>query len=47
MWVPTASTYTNRGKGKIVPVHTTKAYKGTRGIAPLILNLGTRWFVSG
>jgi hypothetical protein len=30
-------------KGKAVPVHAVKAYRGTRGIAPLILNLGTRW----
>ena len=30
-------------KGKVVPVHVTKAYWGTRGIPPLILNLGARW----
>jgi hypothetical protein len=28
-------------KGKVVPVHTMKAYRGSRGITPLILNLGT------
>ena len=28
---------------KVVPVHALKAYGGRRGIAPLILNLGTRW----
>ena len=26
-----------------VQVHATKAYRGSRGAAPLILNLGTRW----
>ena len=30
-------------KGKVVPVHTMKAYRGRRGIGPLILNLSTRW----
>jgi hypothetical protein len=30
-------------KGKVVPVHAMKAYGWSRGIAPLILNLGTRW----
>jgi hypothetical protein len=29
-------------KGK-VPVHAMEACRGSRGIAPLILNLGTRW----
>jgi len=29
-------------KGKIDPIHTTKAYRGSRGIAPLISNLSTR-----
>lgn len=28
-------------KGKVVPVHTMKIYKGSKGSAPLILNLGT------
>lgn len=32
----------NKSKGE-VPVHTVKAYKGNRDIAPLILNLGARW----
>jgi len=32
-------------KDKAVPVYTMKAYKGTRGIAPLILNHGTRWLL--
>ena len=33
---------------KVVPVHAMKAYGGSRGIAPLILNLDTRreWFSS-
>ena len=30
-------------EGKVVPVHTMTTYRGSRGIAPLILNLGTRW----
>jgi hypothetical protein len=35
-------------EGKIVPVHAMKAYWRSRGIAPLILNLSTRWkIVSG
>jgi hypothetical protein len=36
-----------KGKGK-VPVHAMKAYRGSRGIAPLSLNLGTRrkWVVN-
>jgi hypothetical protein len=29
--------------GKVVSVLTVKAYRRSRGIAPLILNLGTRW----
>ena len=35
-------------KCKVVPVHAMKVYWGDRGIAPLILNLGTiwRWVVS-
>ena len=28
-------------KGKVFPVHTMKAYRVSRGIAPLILNLST------
>jgi hypothetical protein len=31
------------GTGKVVLVHAIKAYRGSRGIAPLILNLCTRW----
>ena len=30
-------------KGKVVCVHTMKAYRRSRGIAPLIHNLGSRW----
>jgi hypothetical protein len=33
----------HRTKGKVFPVHSIKAYKGRRGISPLILNLGTLW----
>lgn len=29
-------------QGKVVPIHAVKAC-GSRGIAPLILNLGTSW----
>ena len=31
------------GKGKVVCVHATKAFMGSRGVAPLIHNLGNRW----
>ena len=30
-------------KNKVVPVHDVKAYRGSRGIAPLIIDLRTRW----
>jgi hypothetical protein len=30
-------------KGKVVPVQAVKAYKGSRGTSPFILNLGHRW----
>jgi hypothetical protein len=30
-------------KNKIVPVHAVKAYGGNTGIAPFILNVGTKW----
>ena len=33
-------------KDKVVPAHTTKAYRGSGGIAPLILTLGTKWEVN-
>jgi hypothetical protein len=29
--------------GKVVPLHTIKAYRGSRGRDPLTVNLGTRW----
>jgi hypothetical protein len=32
-------------EGKAVPVHAMKAYRGSSGIAPLVLNLGTRYRV--
>jgi len=32
-----------KGEGKFVPVHTMKAYGGSRGIDPLILKPVTRW----
>jgi hypothetical protein len=31
-----------KSKGKVCPVHAMKAYSGSRGIAPLIRNLGVR-----
>jgi hypothetical protein len=30
-------------KGKVVPLHAMKAYRGNRGTAPLLLNLSSRW----
>jgi hypothetical protein len=30
-------------KGNVVPVPAVKAYRGSRCIAPFILNLGTEW----
>jgi hypothetical protein len=30
-------------KGKDVPVHDMKLYWGSKGMAPVILNLDTRW----
>jgi len=30
-------------EGEVVPDHSVKVYRGSRGIAPLICNLGTRW----
>jgi len=35
--------YTIKLKGEVVHVYAMKACMGRRGIAPLILNLGTRW----
>jgi hypothetical protein len=32
-----------KGRGKFVPVHTMKAYRESKGITPIILNLGVRW----
>jgi hypothetical protein len=36
-----------RKKGKVNPVQAVKAYRGNRGIAPLIICLGTTWRCSG
>jgi len=30
-------------KGKVFPVHAITAYRQSKGIVPLILNLGTGW----
>jgi hypothetical protein len=38
-----AFTGTTTFKDKVVPVDTMKAYRGSRGTAPLILNLLTRY----
>lgn len=35
--------YMAKVEGEVVPVHNVKAYRRTRGIVPLILNLGSRW----
>ena len=35
--------YIEGRKVKVVPVDSMKLYRGNRGIAPLILNLGVRW----
>jgi hypothetical protein len=32
-----------KGKPKIAPVHTTKAFRGSRSIPPLIHDLDGRW----
>ena len=32
-----------QAKSTLVPLHTMKPYRGNGGLAPLILNLGTRW----
>jgi hypothetical protein len=34
--------YLTKGKGNAFAVHATKAFGGSRGIAPLILNLHTK-----
>jgi hypothetical protein len=34
---------TFRIKYKVVPVYAMKAYKGSKDLVPLILNLGCRW----
>jgi hypothetical protein len=39
----TSTTYLVAGKGKVVSAHAMNAHRGSGGIAPLILNLGTRW----
>jgi hypothetical protein len=33
----------NGEKGKAVPVRSMKAYRGIRGITPLVLNIDIRW----
>jgi hypothetical protein len=35
--------YSGKSKGKIFYVHARKAYRGRKGIAPLIFKLGSRW----
>jgi len=39
----TLTAYIKKVEGKVFPVHVTKAYRGSRRIAPLILHLGARW----
>ena len=43
VWNRIYSMYIVKVKGEVVPVHNTKACRGTRGIDPLILKLGSRW----
>jgi len=38
MWREAASV-----KSEVVPFHVAEAYRGNRGMAPLILNLGNLW----
>lgn len=38
-----AGLHFGQGKGKVVPVHSMKAYGGSGSRISLILNLGTRW----
>jgi hypothetical protein len=38
---------TNKSTAEVAPVQAIKAYRGNRGTAPLIFNLGTRWKFSG
>lgn len=32
-----------KAEGEVFPVHTVKVYWGSRGVAPLILNLDISW----
>ena len=34
----------NYGKTNVIPIHAMKAYRRSSGTAPLILNLGARWW---
>jgi len=34
----------NLKKGKVVPVHSTKAHSRSKGIAPHVLDLGVKWW---
>jgi hypothetical protein len=38
-----SETGTGHGQGTAVPVYSMKAYRGDKGAAPLMLNLGTVW----
>jgi Na+/H+-dicarboxylate symporter len=35
--------FSSSSSSKVVPVYATKAYKRSQGIAPLLLNPGTKW----
>jgi hypothetical protein len=37
------SSYLKEFRDQVVPVRDMKAYKGSRGMAPLIFNIGARW----
>jgi hypothetical protein len=36
-------TVDSMSRAKIVPLHATKAYGGSGGVAPYVIKLGTRW----
>ena len=42
-YVARSATMRNKGRSQAVPVHCMKAYRGSRGVAPLILSLDTKW----
>ena len=43
MYIAMLQMYIEGRKSKVVPVDNMRVYRGSKGIAPLILNLGVRW----